>query len=216
MKKHKRLAATLLAALMLLSLAACGNGGGGSAGAGKITGVYLSPARLDYSNMRPQYNYYLTTFTQQEITLMDDDTYCLIVSSSTFSALELAESTNDAKGNERTNSITKYYGTYASQVNDLDEDLLDVTLKAPTRAVKSYDQSYWVDTQSWTETMGKAVTPADIDPNTGAAVPNPDAVAWTAEQFLESVAYPETTVQVNTKTSSFDFTDAFYSGGYGA
>ena len=42
--------------------------------------------------MRPQYNYYLTTFTQQEITLMDNNTYCLVLSSSTFSALELAES----------------------------------------------------------------------------------------------------------------------------
>ena len=56
----------------------------------EVTGVYLSPANLSYQNMRPQYNYYLTTFTQQEITLMDNNTYCLVLSSSTFSPLSLA------------------------------------------------------------------------------------------------------------------------------
>ncbi len=206
MKKHTKLVTLFLAAAMALSLAAC-SGGGGSKTAGKITGIYLSPAQLDYTNMRPQYNYYLTTFTQQEITLMDDNTYCLVVSASTFSALELAESTNDAKGNERENSITKFYGTYTSQVNDLDEDLLDVTLAVPTRVVRSFDQSYWLDTANWSDAMGKAVVPAEIDPNTGAATVDPNATPWTAQQFLESVAFPETSVQVNVKTSSFDFTD---------
>ena len=155
------------------------------------------------------HNYYLTTFDQQEITLMDDNTYCLILSSACFSALELAESTNDAKGNERTNYITKFYGTYTSQVNDLDEDLLDVTLSTPTRVVSSYDQTYWLDTDNWNDDMGKAVIPAQIDPSTGAAVADPNATPWTAEQYLESVAYPETTVQLNTKTASFDFTPGF-------
>ena len=130
MKKFTKLAALVLAVLLVLGLSACG---GGSAKAAKISGVYLTPANLTYHNMRPQYNYYTTTFTQQELTLMDDNSYCLIVSSSTFSALELAESTSDAKGNERDNAITKFYGTYTSKVNDLDEDLLDVTLSKPPR-----------------------------------------------------------------------------------
>ena len=105
MKKHMKLVTLFLAGAMALSLAACnGGGGGGSSASGKVTGVYLSPANLSYQNMRPQYNYYLTTFTHEELTLMDNNTYCLVLSSSTFSALELAESTNDAKGNERANS----------------------------------------------------------------------------------------------------------------
>ena len=203
MKKYTKLVTLFLAAAMALSLAACSSG----KAAGKITGIYLSPAQLSYINMRPEYNYYLTTFTQQEITLMDDNTYCLEVSAATFSALELAESTSDAKGNERENSITKFYGTYTSQVNDLDEDLLDVTLAAPTRVVRSFDQLYWADTDNWSEAMGKAVTPTQIDPNTGAPIVDENAQPWTAQQFLESVAFPETTVQVNVKTSSFDFTD---------
>ena len=203
MKKYTKLVTLFLAAAMALSLAACSSG----KAAGKITGIYLSPAQLSYINMRPEYNYYLTTFTQQEITLMDDNTYCLEVSAATFSALELAENTSDAKGNERENSITKFYGTYTSQVNDLDEDLLDVTLAAPTRVVRSFDQLYWADTDNWSEAMGKAVTPTQIDPNTGAPIVDENAQPWTAQQFLESVAFPETTVQVNVKTSSFDFTD---------
>ena len=197
MKKYKKLVTLFLTAAMALSLAACG----GKAD-GKITGIYLSPAQLSYTNMRPEYNYYLTTFTQQEITLMDDNTYCLEVSAATFSALELSESTSDAKGNERENSITKFYGTYTSQVNDLDEDLLDVTLAAPTRVVRSFDQLYWADTDNWNDAMGKAVMPTQTDPNTGAPI-----VDENAQPFLESVAFPETTVQVNVKTSSFDFTD---------
>jgi hypothetical protein len=204
MKKYAKIATLFLAMAMALSLAACSSGG---KSAGKVTGIYLSPAQLDYSNMRPQYNYYLTTFTQQEITLMDDNTYCLVVSASTFSALELAESTNDAKGNERENSITKFYGTYTSQTNDLDEDLLDVVLSAPTRVVRSFDQLYWADTDNWSDAMGKAVIPAQTDPNTGAPIVDENAQPWTAQQFLDSVAFPETSVQVNTKTSSFDFTD---------
>lgn len=202
MKKYKKLVTLFLTAAMALSLAACG----GKAD-GKITGIYLSPAQLSYINMRPEYNYYLTTFTQQEITLMDDNTYCLEVSAATFSALELSENTSDAKGNERENSITKFYGTYTSQVNDLDEDLLDVTLAAPTRVVRSFDQLYWADTDNWNDAMGKAVMPTQTDPNTGAPIVDENAQPWTAQQFLESVAFPETTVQVNVKTSSFDFTD---------
>ena len=209
MKKHMKLATLFLTMAMALSLASCSGGGGGSSAGGKVTGVYLSPSNLSYSNMRPQYNYYLTTFTQQEITLMDDNTYCLVVSASTFSALELAESTNDAKGNERENSITKFYGTYTSQTNDLDEDLLDVTLAAPTRVVRSFDQLYWVDTDNWSDAMGKAVIPAQTDPNTGAPFVDENAEPWTAQQFLESVAFPETSVQVNVKTSSFDYTADF-------
>ena len=57
--------------------------------------------------------------------------------------------------------------------------------------------------------MGKAVVPGTIDTTTGATVADPNATPWTAEQYLESVAYPETTVQLNTKTVSFDFTPGF-------
>ena len=202
----KKLLSIILAVAMVAVLLA-GCGGSAASGNAKTVGVYLSPAELSYSNMRPQYNYYLTTFTQQEITLLDDNTYVAIVSASTFSALELAESTNDAKGNERTNSIVKYYGTYTSQVNDLDEDLLDVVLSAPTRVVESYDQTYWLDTDNWNDDMGKKVVPpTGVDQNTGAPIYDPDAQPWTAAQYLESLSFTGASIQVNQKTASFDYT----------
>ena len=202
----KKLLSIILAVAMVAVLLA-GCGGSAASGNAKTVGVYLSPAELSYSNMRPQYNYYLTTFTQQEITLLDDNTYVAIVSASTFAALELAESTNDAKGNERTNSIVKFYGTYTSQVNDLDEDLLDVVLSAPTRVVESYDQTYWLDTDNWNDDMGKKVVPpTGVDQNTGAPIYDPDAQPWTAAQFLESLSFTGASIQVNQKTASFDYT----------
>ena len=202
----KKLLSIILAVAMVAVLLA-GCGGSAASGNAKTVGVYLSPAELSYSNMRPQYNYYLTTFTQQEITLLDDNTYVAIVSASTFSALELAESTNDAKGNERTNSIVKFYGTYTSQVNDLDEDLLDVVLSAPTRVVESYDQTYWLDTDNWNDDMGKKVVPpTGVDQNTGAPIYDPDAQPWTAAQYLESLSFTGASIQVNQKTASFDYT----------
>ena len=205
----KKTIAILLAAVMLVcALASCSGGGNAAASSAKITGVYLSPAQLTYRNMRPTYNYYLTTFAHEELTLLDDGTYCLILSSSTFSALELAESTNDAKGNERDNFITKVYGTYTSQVNDLDEDYLDVTLSAPTRVVKSYDQNYWLDTDNWTEAMGKKVIPATgVDPDTGAAIYDENAQPLNAQEYLESLGFKAQTIQANQKSASFDYTD---------
>ena len=201
----------LLSIILTVVLVACLFTACGAAEEAKVTGMYLSPAKLSYQNMRPTYNYYLTTFAHQELTILDDNTYCLIVSESTFSALELAESTNDAKGNERTNSITKYYGTYTSQVNELDEDLLDITISAPTRVVKTYDQTYWLDTDNWTDQMGKLVVPATgYDQTTGAPIYDENAEPWTAEQYLKSMAFSEITIQANQKTFSFDFTELVF------
>lgn len=201
----------LLSIILTVVLVACLFTACGAAEEAKVTGMYLSPAKLSYQNMRPTYNYYLTTFAHQELTILDDNTYCLIISESTFSALELAESTSDAKGNERTNSITKYYGTYTSKVNDLDEDLLDITISAPTRVVKTYDQTYWLDTDNWTYQMGKLVVPATgYDQTTGAPIYDENAEPWTAEQYLKSMAFSEITIQANQKTFSFDFTELVF------
>ena len=150
----------------------------------------------------------MTTFAHQELTILDDNTYCLIISESTFSALELAESTNDAKGNERNNSVIKYYGTYTSKVNDLDEDLLDITISAPTRVVMTNDQTYWLDTDNWTEAMGKIVVPpTGFDMTTGTPIMDENAEPWTAEQYLASKAFSDVVIQANQKTASFDFTE---------
>ena len=90
----------------------------------------------------------------------------------------------------------------------VDEDLLDVTLTAPTRIVMTYDQNYWLDTDNWTDEMGALVVPAaGYDTNTGAAIKDENAETWTAEQYLASKAFAEVTIQANQKTASFDFVE---------
>ena len=203
MKNFKAMAFATLA-LASLSLSACG----GAAKEAKIKGIYLSPAVMSYSNMRPTYNYYLTTFTQEELTLFDNNTYCLIVSSSQFSAVVLDENTQDFSGNERSNYLYKFYGDCSSKVNDIDEDLLDVTLKSVSRYVASYDQQYWLDTDNWTDEMGKKVIPPKgIDTTTGQPIPDEDASPRSAKQYLDSKQFAsDVEIQVNVKTYSFDFT----------
>ena len=82
-----------------------------------------------------------------------------------------------------------------------------MTLAVPTRVVMSYDQAYWLDTDNWTDAMGKLVVPPTGYDDSGNPVRDPDAQPWTAQQYLESVAFPEITIQVNQKTASFDFTE---------
>lgn len=197
----KVLAIVLAAIIMTVALVSCGG-----ASSAKIKGVYLSPASYSYNNMRPAYNFYLLNYAQSEVTLYDNGTYMIIVSDATFSGIELSESTNDATANERTNVITKLFGTYTSTPNDLDEDLLDVALATPTRIVKSYDQQYWLDTDAWTDAMGQAVAPKEYDGETGQVTST--GTPLTAEQYLAENAFAPKTIQVNTKTSSFDF-DSF-------
>ncbi len=199
MKKFTKI--ITVAMMAVLGVAACfAFGACGGNGEAKIKGVYLSPAEMSYVNMRPQYNYYLTTFTQQELTLYEDGTYCLLVSSSTFSALELSESTQNAKGNERDNSVTKYYGTYTSAVNELDEDLIDIELAKPTRIVKNIDSKYFVDTANWNETMGKNTrVPSSYDPSTGNPVIDDSTPNQTADGYLKLNAFKSVSAQANTK-----------------
>lgn len=203
----KTISIILATVLLVCALASCGSGNDKAASA-KVTNIFLSPAQLTYQNMRPEYNYYLTTYSMEELTLLDDNTYCLQLMSATFSALELAESTSDAKGNERMNQVVKLYGTYTSQPNEFDEYYLDVSLSAPTRVVTCYDQSYWLDTDNWTEEMGLKVRPAtSYDQTTGNPVVDPNSPAVTAQEYLATVAFQGADIQANRNKASFDYID---------
>lgn len=203
MKKFTKI---LLVALMTVTAAFACVALGACSGEAKIKGVYLSPAEMSYVNMRPGYNYYLTTFTHQELTLNEDGTYCLIVSSSTFSAIELSETTQDAKGNERDNSIVKYYGKYTSAVNELDEDLLDITLQKPTRIIANKDGNYYIDTANWTEEMGKNTrVPSGYDTATGNPIIDENTPNQTAEGYLNLNAFNEVKAQANAKKALLDY-----------
>ncbi len=56
--------------------------------------------------------------------------------------------------------------------------------------------------------MGKAVAPpTGYDQTTGQAIYDPDAAPVAAADYIASLGFQPATVQVNTKTASFDFTD---------
>ncbi len=161
--KKRRL---IVLALSLASLASCG-GNSSQANEDKnstkqesatVVHAFTSNAKLDYSNMRPSYNYYLTTFSFETLELYSDNTYCFSYSSSTFSAVILPEEGNAAQGNERTNYINKYYGTYTSKSDELDEESLIVTASIPTRVVAFNDATYYADSANWTDQMKEKVS----------------------------------------------------------
>lgn len=209
----KKIIMILPVLVLVLLLSACQSAPAEQSEPVKVVGAYLSPSVYGYSNNRPTYNFYVVDFAQAELILYSNGTYMAQVSDSAFSGLELSENTNDATANERTNFISKFFGTYTSKTNDLDDDLTDVTLATPTRIMQTMDQRYWLDTDAWTETMGKVVTPKEMDPQTGKEIIT-DAAPWTAEQYLEATAFPEMTIQVNEKNASFDFTSFGLSLGF--
>jgi hypothetical protein len=167
---------------------------------GTFDNAFLSPAILTYTNMRPTYNYYMTVMDQQAITLNNDGTYEICLYSSDFSGLVLPEAGNEASGNERENFVKHFYGTYTSKTNDLDEDSLDITFAAATRAVVTYDSTYLADTANWTDAMTTATAVKDQAGNVTASYA-------TGNDYLTSLKFTAQTVTANKKTHGFDHTD---------
>ncbi len=150
---------------------------------------YSSPANLAYMNMRPTYNYYITTYSFETLNLYDDNTYSLTYSSTCYSGIVMSEEGSEVSGSERENSVQIFYGNYSSSVNALDEDCWDVSLEVANRAVVNSDTTYFADTAQWNDTMAT---------NTGYE---------TAAEYLASVAFEATTLLVSNTTYSFDYFD---------
>lgn len=157
-----------------------------------LTGAYISPAVLQYQNMRPSYNYYLTTFSFETIQLYSDNTYCLTLDSSCFSGVVLPDVGNDATGSARESSVTRYYGTCTQKTNELDEDTLDVSLATPTRIVRNFNSNYYVDTENYHPVTGKGAYMNDV-------------TYETKEDFMKAFAFKPVNVSVSKTAASFDF-----------
>ena len=103
-----------------------------------ITGSYMSSTSLGYMNMRPHYNYYVTTMSQQVLDLLDSTHYCFSIYSTSFSALVLPIEGNDAQGSDRANYVLSFYGTYTQKANELDDSMSDISLSTPSRVCLLY------------------------------------------------------------------------------
>lgn len=171
--------------------------------------AFSSPAKLTYNNRRPTYNYYLTTFAFETLEIYSDSTYAFSVSSSTYSALVLPEEGNAVQGNERENSLVTYYGSFTSEADELDEDLVTYHLAKPTRRVGLRDASYYYDTANWNETRKEKTIEKtyEFDPNTQQQVETGSKEYATGAEYLEAKAFSSLDVEATLSTSSIVFAD---------
>ncbi len=188
----------------VLGLAACGST---TAKEAKLVASFISPAHLTYQNMRPSYNYYLTTYDFEVLDVYDDNTYCLTLSSSTFSALILPETGNDAQGNERDNSLYKYYGTFTSKQDELDPNTYEYTISAATRLVATTDAGWYIDTDNWTEDMKKKAVDVQYgyDPATETQTIVGKTEYATGAEYLAAHNINETVLTVNIGSYTLDY-----------
>lgn len=181
-------------ALLGVMLTGCGE----TSSEAKLTGSYLSPSNMVYSNMRPTYNYYTLTFSMQNLKTFDDGTYELSEISQCYSALILPESGSAANGNERENKITTYYGTFTSETNALDSDMLTIKLSEPTRIIDTVDASYYFDTANWTQAMSEVKI--TTNPLTGETKSYADG-----ETYLSEKKFSEATFNATISTSAIEY-----------
>lgn len=157
-----------------------------------LTGAYISPAVLQYQNMRPTNQIYWTTFSFETIQLYSDNTYCLTLDSSCFSGVVLPDVGNNATGSARESSVTRYYGTCTQKTNELDEDTLDVSLATPTRIVRNFNSNFYVDSENF-------------HPVTGTGAYFNKVTYETKEDFMKALAFKPVDVSVSKTAASFDF-----------
>ena len=214
-----------LLSLSCIALVSCGgtsstSGTGGTSGTSEngntssnptLTNAFLSPAKLSYTNMRPTYNYYMTTFAFENLETFSDNTYCLSLSSSTFSAVILPEEGNDATGNERNNSLVKYYGSFTSTVDDLDDDTVYYHLSEPSRIVGSDDTLFFYDTANWTDAMKEKTADVtyEYDAETGAQKATGKKEYATGAEFLAAKKFKAVKFTTAKKTRTLEYVDLF-------
>lgn len=223
--KNKIVSVAILAASGLVMLASCGtptcsNGNDSTAQATTATlkGAYSSPAIISYSNMRPNYNYYLTTFSFETIALYDDNSYILNFSASTFSGVILPEEGNEAQGNERENYIRTYKGTYTATPDAFDPNVQNCTFSIPTSLLEIYNQKYYVNTLNWDDAakentkVGKGTT----DTTTGTTKVDHYDYYATGEEYLNGVTAKDGDVLPGHTYTSFtaDLDSSNYSFAY--
>lgn len=183
---------TILAMVMAFGLAACGNGK--EEANGKLSGFYSSASNVAFMSAYPEHTFKQATFGLQNLETFSDNTYVLTDTATFYSgALEF----NDNGKYDvvpRGANFNQYYGTYTAT----DEGgLITVVLSKPTAVISNTSYSAganpvgYVNTNDWTDAMGKAV--------------GGEGAAMSAEEYLESVAYPETTIIVDSAKSSFDY-----------
>lgn len=186
-------------------LSACSGGGATS------TGTYLSENELTYANFLPEgKNYYFATSTTQQLDTFSDNTYCLTITTSTYSNISLGPdvATGDETWNDRGQTITRFYGSCTVEADPSDDTLSFVTISAPSRVVFASFGSVTLDTGSWTEAMTEAATTLASNPLGGLGIQLGEDETVSADMLLEAKVgeFPTDGIEimVNLSACSFD------------
>lgn len=193
-KTVKKSFVVICAMVMMIGLTACGSGGEKAAVVSKTTGYYASTSNVAFMSAYPEHTFKQATFGVQNIETFADNTYVLTKTETFFSgALEF----NDNGKYDvvpRGANIMKFYGTFTG----VDEEgLITLELSKPTAVIthSSYSAGAnpigYLNTKEWTDEMGTAV--------------GGEGPALSAVEYLESVAFPETSIIVDASKASFDY-----------
>ena len=207
MKLKKLVIATACAAAAVVAAACLA---GCSGGAPASTGTYLSENELTYFNMLPAKNYFTATSTTQQLDTYSDNTYCLTITTSTYSNISLGPdvATGEETWNDRGQTITRYYGACTVETDPSDDTLSFITISAPDRVVFASFGSVTLDTGNWTEAMTEAATTLASNPLGGLGIQLEEGETVTAELLLEAKAdgFPADGIEimVNLNACSFE------------
>ena len=186
-------------------LSACSGGGATS------TGTYLSENELTYANFLPEgKNYYFATSTTQQLDTFSDNTYCLTITTSTYSNISLGPdvATGDETWNDRGQTITRFYGSCTVETDPSDDTLSFVTISAPERVVFASFGSLTLDTSNWTDEMTGAATTLASNPLGGLGIQIGKDETVSADMLLEAKVgeFPTDGIEimVNLSACSFD------------
>lgn len=182
------------AMVMMIGLTACGSGGEKLAGDSDLTGYYASTSNVSFISAYPEHTFKQATFGVQNIETFSDNTYVLTSTETFYSGALDFNDNGKYDVVPRGANITKYYGT----LTEIDEEgLITLELSKPTAVIMNTSYSAganpigYVNTKEWTDEMGTAV--------------GGEGPALSAEEYMESVAFPETSIIVDAAKASFDY-----------
>lgn len=177
---------------MGVSLTACGG-----AKQVTLTGSYGSGS-YSFMSAYPGFTFKQLTAKTQTLNTYDDNSYELTVTEKNLSGDLSFDASNSGDmsttgTNDRGQVVTTYYGTYTSSV---EEGMMSVVISKPTKVVRIASGNLtggagYYNSAAWTDAMGEKF--------------QVDNVNGTAEQFLASLAFTQTTIVVDLSTYGFNY-----------
>ena len=190
-KLAKKISIALVVALaavgMCVSFAACGG-----AKQATLTGSYGS-GTYTFMSAYPNFTFKQVTTSTQTLNVYDDNSYELIVTSKNLSGDLSFDASNSG---DTSTSGTNDRGQTVTFTSTEEEGMLSVVISKPTKVVYSGTGNLtmgagYYNTANWTDKMSESY--------------QVDGANGTAEQYLASVAFEQTTIVVDLNSYGFNY-----------